>query len=157
LKEEASAAPFALAFAINCNASGLRFICRDSFDLGRSHFDAPLSSRFEGMDCVVAFKEVFVAWERGCRCSDVARCNTLDGETNSVANMMQEVEVKNTVKAEFMLGLAAKIAEVSDALSLQHVRERLAEMIIAAELMRSCLRAAEADAHVDQWGEFIPA
>src|SRR6266851_5285349 len=124
LKEEASAEPFALAFATNCNAPGLKFLCRDSFDLGRSHFDAPLSSRFEEMDCVVVFKQVVV---------------------------------KNTVKAEFMLGLAAKIAEVSDALSLPHVRERLAEMIITAELMRSSLRAAEADAHVDQWGEFVPA
>src|SRR5215831_8304693 len=47
LRQEASAEPFALAFGINCNAPGLKFLCRDSFDLGRSHFDAPLSSRFE--------------------------------------------------------------------------------------------------------------
>jgi 4-hydroxyphenylacetate 3-monooxygenase len=157
LKEEASAEPFALAFAINCNASGLRFLCRDSFDLGRSHFDAPLSSRFEEMDCVVIFNHVFVPWERVFLCGDVARCNALYGDTNAVVNMMHQVVVKNTVKAEFMLGLAAKIAEVSDALSLPHVRDRLAEMIIATELMRSSVRAAEADAHVDQWGEFIPA
>src|SRR5437763_11239939 len=71
--------------------------------------------------------------------------------------MMHQVVVKNTVKAEFMLGLAVKIAEISDAMSLLHVRERLAEMIITAELMRSSLRAAEADAHQDQWGQFIPA
>ncbi len=157
LKEEASAEPFALAFAINCNAPGLKFLCRDSFDLGRSHFDAPLSSRFEEMDCVVVFKQVLVPWERVFLCGDVARCNALYGDTNAVVNMMHQVVVKNTVKAEFMLGLAAKIAEVSDALSLPHVRERLAEMIITAELMRSSLRAAEADAHVDQWGEFVPA
>ena len=157
LKEEASAEPFALAFAINCNAPGLKFLCRDSFDLGRSRFDAPLSSRFEEMDCVVVFKQVLVPWERVFLCGDVARCNALYGDTHTVVNMMHQVVVKNTVKAEFMLGLAAKIAEVSDALSLPHVRERLAEMIITAELMRSSLRAAEADAHVDQWGEFVPA
>ena len=157
LKEEASAQPFALAFAINCNAPGLRFLCRDSFDLGRSHFDAPLSSRFEEMDCVVVFKQVLVPWERVFLCGDVARCNALYSDTNAIVNMMHQVVVKNTVKAEFMLGLAAKIAEVSDALSLPHIRERLAEMIIAAELMRSSLRAAEADAHIDQWGEFVPA
>jgi 4-hydroxyphenylacetate 3-monooxygenase len=157
LKEESAAKPFALAFAINCNASGLKFLCRDSFDLGRSHFDAPLSSRFEEMDCVVIFNQVLVPWERVFLCGDVARCNALYGDTNAVVNMMHQVVVKNTVKAEFMLGLAAKIAEVSDALSLPHIRERLAEMIIAAQLMRSSLRAAEADAHIDQWGEFVPA
>ena len=53
---------------------------------------------------------------------------------------------------EFMLGLATRIAQVSDAMSLPHVRERLAEMIITAELMRSCLRAAEADAASRQMG-----
>jgi 4-hydroxyphenylacetate 3-monooxygenase len=157
LKEEASAEPFALAFAITCNTPGLKFLCRDSFDLGRSHFDAPLSSRFEEMDCVVVFEQVFVPWERVFLCGDVARCNALFGETNALVNMMHQVVVKNTVKAEFMLGLAAKIAEVSDALSLPHARERLAEMIIAVELMRSSLRAAEADARIDQWGEFMPA
>jgi 4-hydroxyphenylacetate 3-monooxygenase len=157
LKEDAEAAPFALAFAINCNAPGLRFVCRDGFDLGRSHFDAPLSSRFEEMDCVVIFAKVLVPWERVFLCGDVARCNALYGDTNAVVNMMHQVVVKNTVKAEFMLGLAAKIAEVSDALKLPHVRERLAEMIIATELMRSAVRAAEADATIDQWGEFVPA
>jgi 4-hydroxyphenylacetate 3-monooxygenase len=157
LKEEDSAQQFALAFAINCNASGLRFICRDGLDLGRSHFDAPLSSRFEEMDCVVIFNQVLVPWERVFLCGDVACCNALYGATNAVVNMMHQVVVKDTVKAEFVLGLAAKIAKVSDALALPHVRERLAEMIIAAELMRSSLRAAEADAHIDQWGEFIPA
>jgi len=56
-----------------------------------------------------------------------------------------------------MLGLAAKIAEVSDAMSLPHVRERLAEMIMTTEVMRACLRAGEADAAADRWGEFVPA
>jgi 4-hydroxyphenylacetate 3-monooxygenase len=157
LKAEAAAAPFALAFAINCNARGLKFICRDSFDLGRSHFDAPLSSRFDEMDCVAIFDNVLVPWERVFLCGDVAQCNALYGETNAVVNMMHQVVVKNTVKAEFMLGLAVKIAEVSDAMGLAHVRDRIAEMIITAQLMRSALRAAEADAHQDQWGEFMPA
>jgi len=44
--------PFALNFAIPCAAPGLKFLCRESFDLGRSHFEHPLGSRFEEMDCV---------------------------------------------------------------------------------------------------------
>ncbi|HEV3109492.1 MAG TPA: 4-hydroxyphenylacetate 3-monooxygenase, oxygenase component [Candidatus Binataceae bacterium] len=157
LKEEPGADQFALAFAINCNARGLKFICRDTFDLGRSHFDAPLASRFEEMDCVVIFDRVLIPWERIFLCGDIARCNVVYAETNAVVNMMHQVVVKNAAKAEFLLGLAAKIAEVSDAMTLPHVRDRLAEMIITAELMRSCLRAAEADAYEDKWGEFVPA
>jgi len=157
LREEPGADRFALAFAINCDARGLRFICRDSLDPSRSHFDAPLASRFEEMDCVVTFDNVTVPWERVFLCGDVARCNALYSKTNAVVNMMHQVVVKNAVKAEFLLGLATKIAETSDAMSLPHVRDRLAEMIITAELMRSCLRAAEVDAYQDKWGEFVPA
>jgi 4-hydroxyphenylacetate 3-monooxygenase len=157
LKEEPGTDKFALAFAINSNASGLRFICRDSFDPGRSHFDAPLASRFEEMDCVVIFDNVLVPWDRIFLSGDIPRCNALFAETNAVVSMMHQVVVKDAVKAEFLLGLAAKIAEVSDAKALAHVRDRLAEMIITAELMRSCLRAAEADAHQDKWGQFEPA
>jgi len=157
LKQEAAAEPFALAFAINCDAKGLKFICRDAFDAGRSHFDAPLASRFEEMDCVVIFDHVLVPWERVFLCGDIARCNTVFAETGAVVNMMHQVAVKDVVKSEFMLGLAAKIAEVGDAMSLPHVRERIAEMIMTTEVLRACLRAAEADAAQDRWGEFRPA
>ncbi len=157
LKADPSQKPFALAFAVQCNAPGLKFLCRDAFDSERSHFDHPLASRFEEMDCVVIFENVMVPWERVFVCGDMARCNALYAETGAVVNMMHQVVVKNAVKSEFMLGLAARIAEVSDAMSLPHVRERLAEMIITTELMRSCLRAAEADAAPDKWGEYMPA
>jgi 4-hydroxyphenylacetate 3-monooxygenase len=56
--------PFALNFAIPCGAPGLGFLCRESFDRGRSHFDHPLGSRFEEMECVVFFDDVLVPWER---------------------------------------------------------------------------------------------
>jgi 4-hydroxyphenylacetate 3-monooxygenase len=52
--------PFAVSFAIPCGTPGLRFLCRESFDLGRSHFDHPLGSRFEEIDCVVFFDDVLV-------------------------------------------------------------------------------------------------
>jgi 4-hydroxyphenylacetate 3-monooxygenase len=157
LKAEPAAKPFALAFAIACNAPGLKFICRDPFDIGRSHFDHPLASRFEEMDCVVVFKDVLVPWERVFLCGDVERCNAMYGATGAVVSMMHQVVVKNVVKSEFLLGLAARIAQASDAMSLPHVRERIAEMIETTEIMRSCLRAAGADAAQDRWGVFAPA
>ncbi|HVA79702.1 MAG TPA: 4-hydroxyphenylacetate 3-monooxygenase, oxygenase component [Candidatus Binataceae bacterium] len=157
LKAEPAAEPFALSFAINCNASGLRFLCRDSYDRAASKFDAPLASRFEEMDCVVIFDNVIVPWERVFLCGDVARCNALYGATNAVVHMMHQVAVKNIAKSEFVLGLATRIAQASDATALQHTRERLAEMITTTETMRACLRAAEADAALDQWGICVPA
>jgi 4-hydroxyphenylacetate 3-monooxygenase len=157
LKAEPAAEPFALSFAIPCNTKGLRFYCRDAYDAGRPKFDAPLGSRFEEMDCVVVFENLTVPWERVFLCGDVARCNALYAGTGAVVHMMHQVVVKNVAKSEFLLGLAARIAESSDAMALQHVRERLAEMIMTTETMRSCLRAAEADAAPDKWAVCAPA
>ena len=151
LKAEPAAEPFALSFAINCNAKGLKFLCRDTYDLGRPRFDHPLASRFDEMDAVVVFDNVLVPWEWVSLCGDVARCNALYAGTGAVVHMMHQVAVKNVAKSEFVLGLAARIAEASDAMSLPHVRDRLAEMIMTTETMRACLRAAEADAAPDKW------
>jgi 4-hydroxyphenylacetate 3-monooxygenase len=157
LRVTPEAEPFALAFAINCNAKGLRFICRDTLDTGRSHFDHPLASRFEEMDCLAIFDHVTIPWARVFVCGDPRKCNALYGETNAVVHMMHQVVVKDVAKSEFLLGLAARCAEVSDSMALPHVRERLAEMIETTGLMRACLRAAEADAAASRWGMFAPA
>lgn len=157
LKAEPAAEPFALSFGVQCNTKGLKFLCRDTYDLGRSRFDHPLGSRFDEMDAVVIFDNVLIPWERVFLCGDVARCNALYGETGAVVHMMHQVAVKNVAKSEFILGLAARIAEASDAMPLQHVRERIAEMITTTETMKACLRAAEADASADKWGVFTPA
>ena len=64
LKSVEEDAPYAFAFAIPNATPGLKFICRESLDYGRNHYDHPFGSRFEEMDAVVVFDDVFVPWER---------------------------------------------------------------------------------------------
>jgi 4-hydroxyphenylacetate 3-monooxygenase len=40
---------------------------------------------------------------------------------------------------------------------LAHTEQYIGELMLYTELMRSCMRAAEADAAVDQWGVMCPA
>ena len=40
---------------------------------------------------------------------------------------------------------------------LPHTEERIGELMLYTELMRSCMRAAEADAAIDRWGVMCPA
>src|SRR5207247_31074 len=68
---------YAFAFAIPCGAPGLRFLCRESYDLGRSRFDHPLGSRFEEMDAIVFFDDVLVPWKRVFLYGDTELCNNL--------------------------------------------------------------------------------
>src|SRR3989454_298067 len=98
--------PFALNFAIPCGTPGLKFLCRESFDLGRSHFDHPLGSRFEEMDCVVFFDDVLVPWERVFLLGDVDLLNGTAMTTHSAAHTAHQGAAKNLAKCEFVLGEA---------------------------------------------------
>jgi 4-hydroxyphenylacetate 3-monooxygenase len=157
LKSPEEDAPYAFGFSIPNNTPGLRFICRESVDYGRSHFDHPLGSRFEEMDAVVIFDDVFVPWENVFLYKDVKRCNEAYARTGAVAHMAHQVVVKNIAKCEFMLGLASLMVSTIGAEVFQHIQEKLAEIWVNLETMKAFLRAAEADAQLDEWGVMRPA
>jgi 4-hydroxyphenylacetate 3-monooxygenase len=150
-------APYAFGLSIPNDTPGLRFICRESVDYGRSHFDHPLGSRFEEMDAVVVFDDVFVAWESVFLYRDIVRCNQAYARTGAVVHMTHQVVVKNIAKCEFMLGLAALLVNSIGAEIFQHIQEKLAELWVNLTVMKALLRTAEVDAALDEWGVMRPA
>jgi 4-hydroxyphenylacetate 3-monooxygenase len=157
LKSPQDDAPYAFGFSIPNDTPGLRFICRESVDYGRSHYDHPLGSRFEEMDAVVVFDDVLVPWENMFLYRDVARCNEAYARTGAVVHMSHQVVVKNIAKCEFMLGLAHLLVNAIGAEIFQHIHEKLAELWVNMETMKAFLRAAEVDAALDEWGIMRPA
>ena len=150
-------APYAFGISIPTSTAGLKFICRESVDYGRSHYDHPLGSRFEEMDAVVIFEDVFVPWDRVFLYRDIPRCNQAYARTGAVVHMSHQVVVKNIAKCEFLLGLASLLVNSIGAEIFQHVQEKLAELWVNMEVMKACLRSAEADAALDEWGVMRPA
>jgi len=157
LKEQADVTRYAYAFSIPCNTPGLRFICRESFDLGRSHFDHPLGSRFEEFDAMVIFDDVLVPWERVFLHGDNELCNNVYGKTGAVVHMMHQVAAKNVAKTELLLGIACAIVDSIQIGGFQHVQEKVAELIVTLEMMKACLRASEADGAPNEFGLVTPA
>ncbi len=157
LKNRPEDAPYAFGLSIPCNTPGLRFICRESLDYGRSHYDHPLGSRFEEMDAVVVFDDVFVPWERVFLYRDVGRCNQAYTATGAIVNMAHQVVIKNIAKTEFLLGLATLMIHTIGIEVFQHVQEKLAEIWINMETMKAFLRTAEVDAELDEYGVMRPA
>ncbi|MEE8304374.1 MAG: 4-hydroxyphenylacetate 3-monooxygenase, oxygenase component [Candidatus Tectomicrobia bacterium] len=145
------------AFAIPCNTPGLKFLCRESLDLERSHFDHPLGSRFEEMDAIAFFDHVLVPWERVFLLGDVDLCNNMAMETRQYVHSGHQVVTKNVVKCEFILGLANLMVRTLGSGQLPQVQQMMAELIENLEVTKACLRSAEADAEVDQWGIMCPA
>lgn len=148
--------PFVMGFAITCATPGLRFLCRESFDIGGSHFTHPLSSRFEEMDCIVFFDDVLVPWERVFLLYDVERLNNTAQRTHSSAHSAHQGAAKNLAKCEFVLGLALLMTDTLGNGHLPGVEEKLAELMLQTVLMKACMRAAEADAKLDEWGVMCP-
>jgi len=147
---------YAFGFAIPCNTEGLKFQCRDTVDLGRSHFDHPAGSRFEEMDAIVFFDDVLVPWERVFLYNDAALCNQWGERTNRNAHTGHQVVTKNVVKCEFMLGLATLMVDTLGSGELPATQQMIAEIIENLEITKALLAASEAQASIDEWGIFCP-
>lgn len=148
--------PYALAFAIPNNTSGVKFISRESFDYGKNTWDHPLAARFEEGDAIVTFEKVFVPWDRVFVCGDSSICNRTFGETNAVVHMSHQVVAKNIVKTEFILGIALSIMDAIGIEQFQHVQDKGTEIMLTLETMKSHLFRAEHDAKLDRWGMMTP-
>jgi len=150
-------APYAFGFAIPCATHGLKFLCRETVDYGRSVYDHPLSARFEEQDAVVLFDDVFVPWERVFLYRDVDRCNRAYAATGAVMHMSHQVVVKNIAKTEFLLGLASLMVDAIGVEKFQHIHEKVADIWVTLESLKAFLRAAEEDAALDAYGVMRPA
>jgi 4-hydroxyphenylacetate 3-monooxygenase len=148
--------PRAFAFSIPVTSPGLRMICRESFDYGRSSFDHPLGSRFEEMDCTAVFDRVLVPWERVFLYGDQEYCQALFRATNCFTHSMHQFLTKNWVKAEFVLGVAMLMAEGIGIDQQLHVQRLLGEILHASLTLKAFIRAAEADAAPGPGGVWAP-
>ena len=148
--------PFAFAFAIPIATPGLKLLCRDSYDNDKSHFDAPLSSRFEEMDAVVIFDNVLVPWERVFMYGQPELCNQAFGATHAVVHMAHQVAAGKLAKSEFMVGLMCAIAKATGRDKDLHTKSLISEVMMMAESVRAFLYSAEAQAHENEFGTFMP-
>ena len=156
LKASEENLPYAFAFTIPTNARGVRMICRDSYDHGKSTFDAPLASRFEEMDAVVIFENVHVPWERVFMYREPLLCNRAFAETNAVIHMMHQVVCGKLAKAEFIVGLLCAMAQATGKDKDMSVKGMIAEAMWMAEGVRAFRFQAEAQAFEDEFGSYVP-
>ncbi|MCO8610283.1 4-hydroxyphenylacetate 3-monooxygenase, oxygenase component [Burkholderia multivorans] len=149
--------PYAFGCALPTATPGLRFICRDSVDYGFGAVNHPLSARFEEMDAVAIFDDVFVPWERVFCYRDIEICNSAYMASGATAHMAYQVVCKNIVKTEFLLGLVCLMIEGSGLDRFQHVHEKMAEVWVNLETLKAFRHAAEAGSHNNTFGMLVPA
>ena len=156
LARDEDAHRYAFAFAVPCGIEGLKFICRESFDLGKSHFDHPLGSRFEEMDAIVFFDDVLVPWERVFMYGDRHKCNNMSNETGQYVHTGHQVVTKNVAKCEFITGIASLMVKTLGNGDIPQVQGLLAELVENLEITRALLTQSEVNAKIDDWGVMLP-
>jgi 4-hydroxyphenylacetate 3-monooxygenase len=157
LKATEEDAPYAFGFAIPNSTPGLKFLARETVDYGRNVYDHPLGSRFEELDAVVIFDDVFVPWERVFLYRDVTACNQAYAATGAVVHMAHQVVCKNIAKTEFILGLISLMIDAIGIETFQHIHEKTTEVWTTLEAMKAFRRAAEVDAAPNAYGMLTPA
>src|SRR5205085_11997442 len=114
---------YAISFAVPMNAKGLKILSRKSYESAAgSTFDNPLSSRFDENDAVLYFDQVKVPWERVFVAGDIAMCQKQFHATPAHVYQNYQCQIRLMVKLRFLVGLAARIANVNGIDAVPHVR-----------------------------------
>lgn len=148
--------PYSFAFAVPADIEGLTLICRRPLRHGNSVVDEPLAARFEEIDAVCVFTNVRVPWDRVFLLGHPAKSNGMLTQTGATALMAHQSVTRTTVKTEFYAGLLSEMAEAIGIDRYDHVRDDLAQALVAVQMGKSALRAAEADGAVNEYGFFQP-
>ena len=157
LRNDPADKQYSFACAIPNDAHGLRYLAREPLDYGLPRHDHPLGSRFEEPDAVVVFDDVHVPYERCFVLGDPDLCNGFYAHTSAVMHMTHQVVTRTAAKTEYILGLVSLLTQAIGIEQFQHVQADVAEVITTLETMRALLRAAEADAALNEFGVLTPA
>jgi len=148
---------FALGFTVPVCAPGLKLYCRRPYaPAASSHYDYPLSTRYDETDALVVFDDVLVPWERVFVDRDVAGVRRQFFNTGAHVLGNWQAQIRFVAKLQFILGLARKITAVNGVDKIPSVQEKLGELASIASLVESAVLAGEYQAAPDENGMWRP-
>ncbi len=150
-------ADFAVSFAVPVAAEGLKLYCRRPYaPAASSHYDYPLTTRFDETDALLVFDDVFIPWERVFVYRDVAGVRRQFFDTGAHVLGNWQAQIRFSVKLQFLAGLARKVAAVNGVDKFPGVVEKLGELAGLVSLVESAVLAAEYTAAPDEQGMWRP-
>jgi 4-hydroxybutyryl-CoA dehydratase/vinylacetyl-CoA-Delta-isomerase len=146
--------PYAIVCAVPVNAPGVRILNSTYAPHAADARHFPISSREHMPDGFVVFDDVFVPYERVF----------LDGEVEHSAAFAHSLGLWERLggtalmahEADVLVGLAQLIAEANGLTRIEHIRSKIASIVIYATLIRAGLEAAVAHAHRADDGFLFP-
>jgi len=147
-------ADWAVSFAIPANAPGLSLYI-SSYSAGEHHpWDRPISSRYKMTETLTVFDNVFVPWDRVFLCREPKVCGPL---ALAFVDFHRFTAVSYKLPLlDALVGAAAEIARMNGVAHAGHIREKLAQLVIYAETVRSLTESAARRGVVDSRGICLP-
>ncbi|GAB7054330.1 MULTISPECIES: 4-hydroxyphenylacetate 3-hydroxylase family protein [Paenibacillus] len=155
LNFEAKDSKHAHILLVPAHSDGLHIICRESFASQRPQ-DHILSSRYEEMDAVLFFDDVFIPWERVLLYGNPDNVLKLRGNKTANSLAFHQTVVRFVSKLEFVTGVAFAIAESIGVQGFLHIQEKLGELITQIDVMKALVIASETMARPDESGVLVP-
>jgi len=146
----------AISLAVPIATPGVRVIVRRSYAEGQpSVFDYPLSTRFDETDAVLVFDDVFVPWERVFVYRDIALTAAQIYETPAHLLGNFQAQVRFWSKAEFLAGLAHRIAEANGVDRQPSTQTQLGELASYVSMASGLVLASESECGRDAERDFV--
>jgi 4-hydroxybutyryl-CoA dehydratase/vinylacetyl-CoA-Delta-isomerase len=131
---------YAVAFAIPCNAKGLKQICRPiKSGIGSMEFPVDRPWRMH-TDQLIIFDDVFVPWERVFMCGEWKQA-FLIAHNFSLLHRRTGCAYRIPM-SELFVGMAYAIAEYNGVTEVPHIREKLTEAAMYLQTLKSLTRAS---------------
>lgn len=129
---------------VPADSPGLHMVCREPFAISeKESADHPLSAKFDEMDAVLIFDEVFIPWERVLLHDNPNGLAQIKADPISSGLAYHQAIIRLLARLEFSTAIANEIAEVIGASDYLHVQEKLGELIMQIETIRALIIAAE--------------
>ncbi len=145
---------YAVGFIAHMGAPGMKHICRSGFAGRGSIEDYPLSNRFDEIDTLIVFDDVFIPWEdvlfyRHTRAAAFIRATL---HRYSAFAFVQRI----LRYADLLIGAAMLNARQTGLEKQQAVQEKLAQLAVWREGINAHLTAAIAEAEESPGGLLMP-
>ncbi|HOX36831.1 MAG TPA: 4-hydroxyphenylacetate 3-hydroxylase family protein [Candidatus Brocadiia bacterium] len=147
-------ADYAVAFAIPADAPGITMICRGAAPAGKHEMASPVSSKYASVESLTVFDNVFVPWERVFMCGEWQFAGHL-AETFATYHRHSYCGCKPAI-SDILMGAAALVAEYNGIQKASHVREKLVDFMITAEIVHGCGLAASLKGNETPSGTYLP-
>jgi 4-hydroxyphenylacetate 3-monooxygenase oxygenase component len=150
---DADEADYAVAFAIPMNTPGLKMVCRDLYAENADPERHPLTARFDEVDAALIFDDVIVPWERIFVYKDP---KLLSGIMYIHMWAQYSTMTRLITKLEAFLGVAQLLTQWAGRNKSASSQMLLSSLMQDIEILRSCLRVAEANGFHTPRGHWAP-